>query len=231
MSTEQAGTHPGLARPTSRWWSWLLWLLVGAALASPWVLSAGGSNAPVLWWASRAFGFVSYVALWVAMLTGVLLGARGVDQAVDPRVLLAMHEEWTLAGVAATAAHVLAVVMNEHAGIGLLGSLVPFASSSMTTAVGVGVVAFWASGMLAVSSWLRTRLSYAAWRAIHALAFGAFVLALVHSVAAGTDSGAPLAQWLYVASGSLLAGAIVIRLLTAMTGRPRRTAKPAGRAD
>lgn len=213
----RADLLPGRSRLAplgSRWLSWPLWLLVGVAVASPWLWSAAGSEAPVLWWAARAFGFVSYVALWVAMLSGVLVGAKGVDAAIDRKVLLEMHQQWTLAGVFATAAHVFAVVTNPHAGIGLVGSLVPFASPSMTGAVGVGVVALWAFALVAISSWLRTRLPYSGWRALHTLAFGAFVLALVHSVASGTDFGA-LVQWLYVASGSLLAGAIVVRLLVA----------------
>ena len=223
MSTEPLTGRPRLAPilPTSlprRLWS-PLWLLVVVALGSPWLLLAAGTDVPVLWWAARAFGFVSYVALWIAMLSGVLVGAKGIDGLIDRKVLLELHQQWTLSGVAATTVHVLAVVTNEHAGIGVVGALVPFASPIMTGAVGVGVVAFWAFALVAVSSWLRTRLSYAAWRAIHALAFGAFLLALVHAVTSGADSGEPLGQWLYVASGSLLAGAITVRLLVALASR------------
>jgi sulfoxide reductase heme-binding subunit YedZ len=228
MTTESLTERP---RPAPIWpkspprlVSQPLWLLVALALASPWILAAGGTEAPVLWWAARAFGFVSYVALWIAMLTGVLIGAKGIEGVIDRKVLFELHQQWTLSGVAATAVHVLAVVTNAHAGVGVVGALVPFASSTMTGAVGLGVVAFWAFTVVAASSWVRTRLSYGVWRGIHALAFGAFLLALVHSVASGTDSGAPLVQWLYVASGSLLAGAIATRLVIALAGRRHATA-------
>lgn len=197
-----------------------LWLVAGVAVASPWLLSSA-TEAPVLWWAARAFGFVAYIALWIAMLSGVLIGAKGVDGVIDRKVLLDMHQEWTLAAVLATAAHVLAVVTNPHAGVGFVGSLVPFASPSMTAAIGLGVIAFWMLALIAVSSWLRTRVPYAAWRAVHALAFGAFILALIHSAASGTDSATRIAQWLYVASGSILAGAVTLRVLFAVGGRAR----------
>lgn len=197
-----------------------LWLLAGIAVASPWLVSSS-SETPVLWWAARAFGFVGYVALWVAMLSGVLIGAKGVDGVIDRKVLLDIHQQWTLAAVLATAAHVLAVITNPHAGVGLVGSLVPFASPSMTAAIGLGVVAFWMLALVAVSSWLRTRVPYAAWRAVHALAFGAFILALIHSAASGTDSATRIAQWLYVSSGSIVAGAVTVRMLFAAGSHSR----------
>jgi len=227
MNTETMTERPRLAanppRSLPQLWSWPLWLLLGVALGSPWLAVAAGTEVPVLWWAARAFGFVSYVALWIAMLSGVLVGAKGIDGLIDRKVLLELHQQWTLSGVVATVAHLLAVVTNAHAGIGVMGALVPFASPSMTGAVGVGAVAFWAFGLMAATSWWRTRIPYTAWRAIHALAFGAFLLALIHSVASGTDSGAPLVRWLYVASGSLLAGAISVRLLVALGGRRHAT--------
>jgi hypothetical protein len=78
---------------------------------------------------------------------------------------------------------------------------VPFASERLTAPLALGVIAFCMIALVVVSSWWRTRVSYAAWRALHALAFGAFLLVLVHSVASGTDRGAVAARWLYVISG------------------------------
>jgi len=196
--------------------SWMILILAAFAGALPWLLQMGASDAPTLWWASRAFGFVSYLALWLAMITGVLISAHGLGGWMDRKTLVELHEQWTLAGVLATVVHVLAVVSNEHAGIGIIVAFVPFASERLTAAVGLGAIALWVFALVAASSWLRTRLPYLAWRAIHALAFGAFLLALAHSVASGTDSAAAPARWLHVVSGSVLAGAIVVRLSLAL---------------
>lgn len=211
MNAQQADKRPRVMPGGT----WLFWALVMAAATLPWLLHANGSDAPVLWWAARSFGFVSYIALWLAMLTGVLVGAKGLDNWLDRKTLLDLHQQWTLAGVLATVMHVLSVVTNGHAGIGITGALVPFASERLTAAVGFGVLAFWAFALVSVSSWFRTRMSYATWRLLHTLAFGAFLLALVHSVSSGTDSGAAIVRWLYMLSGSTLVGVIAGRVLLA----------------
>lgn len=205
----------------------LVWGVVMAVLASPWAFAAR-ADAPALWWASRAFGFVSYVALWLAMLTGVMLSTQRLPKRVDRKVLFELHQQWTLAAVAATALHVLAVVTHPEAGVGLLGALVPYASRELTGPIALGVFAMWGLGLLAVTSWLRSRIAPTTWRVIHASAFGAFLVALAHSVAAGTDSGQPVVQWLYATTGSALVLAIVVRIVSAVVARTAR--RPASRA-
>jgi predicted ferric reductase len=198
-------------------WQWAMWAAVACSAALPWLLEAAPGEAPALWWASRAFGFVSYLALWLAMLTGVLVSAQGLGGWLDRRRLVELHEQLTVAGVLATAVHVLAVVTNEHARIGPISALVPFASERLTASVALGTIAFWTFALVAGSSWMRTRLPHRFWRGVHALAFGAFLLALAHSVAAGSDSAATPARWLYVLSGSILSGAVVTRVAIAST--------------
>ncbi len=207
-----------------------VWAAVGAVLASPWVLAAGSSE-PVLWWAARAFGFVSYVALWLAMLTGVLLSTQRLPKRIDRKVLFELHQQWTLAAVVATALHVLALVTHPESGVGVTGALVPYASSQLTGPVALGVFAMWGLALLAVSSWLRSRISSTAWRIIHTTAFGAFLVALAHSVAAGTDTSAVAVQWLYVVTGTVLVGATAGRAVSAALGRGGRSVQRAeGRA-
>lgn len=190
-----------------------MWGIVGAVLASPWVFAAQ-VQAPALWWASRAFGFVSYLALWLSMLTGVMLSTQKLPKRFDRKVLFELHQQWTLAAVIATALHVLAVVTHPEAGVGVLGSLVPYASRQLTGPVALGVFAMWGLGVVAVSSWLRSRIKPTTWRVIHTLAFGAFLIALAHSIAAGTDTEAPAVQWMYALTGSVLVLAIVVRVVS-----------------
>jgi len=204
----------------------LVWGIVGAVLASPWAFAAR-ADAPALWWASRAFGFVSYVALWLAMLTGVLLSTQRLPKRIDRKVLFELHQQWTLAAVIATALHVLSVVTHPEAGVGILGATVPYASEQLTGAVALGVLAMWGLALLAVSSWLRSRIAPSTWRVIHASAFGAFLVALAHSVAAGTDSGQPVVQWLYALTGSALVLAIAVRVVSAVVARSGHRARPA----
>lgn len=206
-----------------------VWGFVALVLATPWLL-AGGTTVPTLWWATRAFGFVSYVALWLAMLTGVLLSTQRLPKRLDRKVLFELHQQWTLAAVIATALHVLAVVTHPDAGVGIVGALIPYAARELTGPIALGVFAFWGLALVAVSSWLRSRISSTAWRVIHTLAFGAFVVALAHSVTAGSDSAAPVVQWLYAVTGSVLAVFVALRVASALVSRSAASARRQGHA-
>ena len=219
-------TSPMIGRSALGRARWSVWLLAAAVGLLPWLLHVAASDEPVLWWASRAYGFVAYLALWFAMLTGVLTSAKGLHGWLGRKTLMELHEQTTLIGLFATGVHLLAVVTNEHAGIGPAAALLPFASPQLTAEVAVGTLAFWALLLVWASSAIRARLPYATWRTLHALALGAFLLAFAHSIAAGTDSVAAGPRWLYVTTGAILIGAVITRVLIAFGLRRRH--RPGG---
>jgi hypothetical protein len=51
---------------------------------------------------------------------------------------------------------------------------------------------------------------------VHASAFGTFVLALVHGLAAGNDTQSTLVRGMYVGTAAVLLGAVVYRMSSAM---------------
>jgi sulfoxide reductase heme-binding subunit YedZ len=59
---------------------------------------------------------------------------------------------------------------------------------------------------------LADRMRYGMWRASHYLAFPAYLLALLHGVTAGTDSGNVAAVTVYAVTASAVAGTIVWRV-------------------
>jgi DMSO/TMAO reductase YedYZ heme-binding membrane subunit len=86
------------------------------------------------------------------------------------------------------------------------------------------VFALWGLLLITVTSLLQRRLSHAAWRAVHGLAFGTMLLALVHSVVAGTDTGHPLVRALYAITAAVLVGTIAGRATVAALGSSRARA-------
>ena len=73
--------------------------------------------------------------------------------------------------------------------------------------------------MLAVSFRMRTVIGQRGWRRLHYASFGAFVLALCHALAAGTDLagiGGPILA--AVAGGPVLA-LVLVRILSPQTSR------------
>lgn len=192
-----------------------------AALAIPAIIAESRIDAPLLWWASRASGFVAYIAFWACMLFGALLSARGGDGLIDRKIASDLHQEWTIAALIATAVHIITVILNAHAHVPALAAVIPYASLSLRGAIALGTIGTWGLAVIAASSWLRARLAYNAWRVIHALSFGAFVLALAHSVTAGTDTSLPAARWLYAGTIGILTAGIGLRIAAALEGRRR----------
>jgi predicted ferric reductase len=179
----------------------------------PGFFAAWETDATLQWWAARSTGFFAYVAFAISMFTGLMISSRGLDGGITRKTVLEHHEQWTLAAVIATVAHVLVIVTDDYSSIDVVGALVPGASSELTAPTGAGTVALWVLAILVLSSWLRGYMSFLAWRVTHTVALGAFGLALVHGVTAGTDASAWPVQLLYLGTGSAVAAGTVFRFL------------------
>lgn len=208
-------------------------LLIGAlAMAGipPALDALAAPGVPLLWWAIRALGLLSYLALWLATLFGVLTGSRGAGGLLDPATITSLHRRWSMAAVATVGLHLALVVADPMSGVSAFGALVPLASERLTGPVALGTLSTWGLLLLAVST-STPALPRWVWRAIHATAFGTWLLALVHGVTAGTESDLPWVDALYLGTAAALVGALVQRLLLAMhdarsSTRPPGTSRP-----
>ena len=200
--------------------------LVGFALVRlmPSLFTLIDTEAPLQWWASRATGFLAYVALWLAMMLGLMISARGLDGVINRKVVLELHQQWTTAAALATVTHVALVVTDAYVDMSWQGAAVPGSSAYLPGAVALGTIGMWGTAVLALSGWLQRRMNYIAWRVLHASAFGTFVISLVHGIVAGTDSGSIGAQAMYAGTAALLTGAIVFRVLY-FPAKPSRAGK------
>lgn len=202
--------------------------LAGFALvrAMPLLFGLVETEAPLQWWASRSTGFVAYVGLWLSMMLGLMISARGLDGVINRKVVLELHQQWTMAAALMTVAHVALVVTDAYVDISWRGAAVPGSAAYLPGPVALGTIGMWGLGVLALSGWLQRRMNYIAWRVLHASAFGTFVMSLVHGVVSGTDSGSLSAQAMYAGTAALFVGAVVFRVLY-FPAKPSR----AGKAD
>lgn len=176
---------------------------------------------PLLWWAGRALGFLAYIALWLSMIFGSLVSSGGAGGMFSRKWVMDFHQEWTLAAVIATALHVLVLVTHNESHVTAWATIIPFASSRLSGEIALGTIAFLGLVVIVVSSWMRKRVPYGAWRALHALSFGVMMLALTHGITVGSDSGLPLVGWLYVATTGALTAVMVTRVGLALTSKAR----------
>jgi methionine sulfoxide reductase heme-binding subunit len=77
-----------------------------------------------------------------------------------------------------------------------------------------------------VTSLLRKRIGYRAWRATHWLAYGSWPVAIAHSLGMGTDRGSGWMLAIVVGCAVLVGLALIARLTDPGAGRPMPATAP-----
>jgi sulfoxide reductase heme-binding subunit YedZ len=187
------------------------------------LLATGQAGPSPLWYATRAAGVVALVLLTIT----VALGVAGVSRLSSPRwprvITAGLHKNISLLVVAFVVAHVLTTVLDSFVSISPAAAVVPFISSYRPFWLSLGTIAFDLILALVVTSLLRTRISYRAWRAVHWLAYASWPIALWHGLGTGTDARLPWLLALDALCVLLVAGGLMWRL-THLTPGPGRTA-------
>lgn len=140
----------------------------------------------LVWYLDRALGLVSYAALYLAMLTGVLYNAEGFG--VFQRAARRIHVETSVFAV---------IVMLGHALLGVADAWLVATGKSPAPDYGItyllGGVAVGAGALLvllvAVLGFVDARRFERPWSptAVHAFAYAGFGFATIHVAAVGTD--------------------------------------------
>ena len=185
----------------------------------------------ILWFATRGSGIVSIILFSAVACLG-LLGVARAQSTRWPRFLtVELHRNLALLSVAFLALHIVTAVLDPFTSLGIAAAIVPLASSYRPVAVALGVISVDLTLAVIVTSLLRERIGQRLWRAVHWAAYGAWPLAVVHTITAGSDA---FAIWLLavtalciVAVGACLGW----RLTAGGTNRSRLAAVAGGTAD
>lgn len=173
----------------------------------------------ILWFVSRGSGVVSLLLSTAVVCLGLLVVVRWSHPSW-PRFLTAeLHRRIALLSIIFVGLHVATAILDPFTSLGIVAAVVPLASSYRPLAVAFGVISVDLTLGVIVTSLLRDRLGHRAWRAVHWLAYGAWPLAVVHSVTAGSDAHAP---WLLALMGAcVLAVAASFAWRVTAEGTPR----------
>jgi predicted ferric reductase len=125
--------------------------------------------------------------------------------------------------------HALSLLGDPYMGYTLGQILTPFMAGSYKPQwLGLGQVALYSLAVVAFSFYVRNRLGIRTWRLIHSLSFALFLMALIHGLQSGSDSGYWWASTLYwVSAISVLVGSI-FRVAAVRIGRSREKAVATG---
>jgi predicted ferric reductase len=176
-----------------------------------------------LWYVSRAAGVTAYVALALATIWGLLLSTTVADTIVSRGRSLEAHRWLSAAALSLSVAHAVPLLGDRYISFDILDLVVPLLAPYRPTAVGLGIVGLYLALAVYGSFWARARLGNRAWRTIHVLSLPAFGLVTLHSLFAGTDSGAPWLRAIYLMAVLLVGMLTVVRLLGHAGPAERRT--------
>ena len=188
------------------------WLLVntpaGATIAQALALSAKTS-----WYFTRSAGTVAYLLLAGSTIWGLLLSTKLIKEAIPAALALAMHNILSWLAVGLTGLHALALLWDSYYSYSLADLTIPFIGPYRPGWVGLGILGFYLMFLTSLSFNLRKQLGQKRWRQLHYATFAVYLLATVHGVMAGTDSGNMGMQILYWGSGLMVLFLTNFRLL------------------
>jgi sulfoxide reductase heme-binding subunit YedZ len=172
----------------------------------------------LIWIIARSTGTAALVALTLSVLSGMALRSGALAWLSHNRGVRAVHDLTSLLWLPLAIAHVIALLLDPYAKVGLVDLLVPFRVSYGSFAIGLGTISLQLVAIVLLSTWLRASLTQQGWLAIHRLSYVAFVAAFAHGLLAGTDLAQPvLAALAWVVGAVLLI--VAFRRLTAAKRR------------
>lgn len=166
------------------------------------------------WYLTRATGTVAMLLLTASVVLGVLDVSRFSSPNWPRFVLDALHRNVSLLCLVFLLLHVVTTLLDGFAPISVVAALIPFTSSYRPFWLGLGAVSFDLVLALVITSAMRRRFGFSAWRATHWLAYACWPIALIHGLGTGSD----------VKSGWMLLVTIgcVLAVLTAVLTRTLR---------
>jgi predicted ferric reductase len=144
-------------------------------------------HGPGLWYVTRATGLVTVLLLTASVLLGLLTAGRFASERWPRFLTQGLHRNVSLLVLVFLALHVGSTVIDTYTSISLTAAFVPFASSYKAGWLSLGAVALDLLLALVVTSLVRDRLGYRAWRRLHWLAYACWPVAVAHGLGIGTD--------------------------------------------
>ena len=180
----------------------------------------------VPWFATRAAGLTAFVTLSLSMVLGLTMSSRSAPRIVSKLFVFEMHQFVSSISLVLIGVHAGALLFDSFIRFTTIDILVPFAASYERGWVGVGVAGGWLSLMTAISFWFKAQIGPRAWRKLHYATFGAYVLALIHGMTAGTDTTLAPVYFMYIASAGTVAALLTFRISKARARTTRAAARP-----
>lgn len=165
--------------------------------------------APHLFWiTSRAAGGAALILASASVAVGLMISSK--RKGSNKRDLRAIHEALSLTTLAMVAIHGVSLLGDAFLNPGLAGIAIPFVGPYRPLWTGIGIVSGYGLAVLGLSYYFRDRIGGARWRRVHRLTAVFWLLAIGHTIGAGSDAGE---LWFLAASGALVVPAALLLTL------------------
>ena len=167
------------------------------------ILAAGN----YAWYVARAGGLLAFVLLTASVVAGLLLSGKARLEGWPRFALEDVHRFLGLLAGSFILLHGGALLVDSYLPFSLGNLLIPGTAPYRPLEVAAGVVA--------VTNHYRKALPRRFWRRAHYLNFAVWLLALVHGITAGTDTGSAWAIALYLAAAAAVGGLTAAKIVPA----------------
>lgn len=168
-------------------------------------------NAMPLWLLARSAGITAYLLLTVVTAMGMMLSHNARSHHRPHPSRIRMHVALVVFTLAFTVMHIVVLVLDPYAKVGLLGALLPLGAGYRPVPVTLGLLALWSGLIAGASAALAGRLTGRLWLHLHRFAASAWLLAWLHAVLTGIDTAALVGM--YAATGLGILGLALWRYL------------------
>lgn len=184
------------------------------------MIAATAHGPSALWYATRGVGATTLVLLTAGVVLGIGESARWRPAGISRYAVAALHRSISVLALGLLIVHVATTLLDPFPPIGIVNAVVPFVSNYRPLWLGLGTVAADLIVALILTSLVRHRLGYRAWRGLHWLAYACWPVALLHGLGTGSDAAS---AWMIALTAGCV-GAVVLalggRLLTAQVRSP-----------
>ncbi|MGE5408567.1 MAG: hypothetical protein ACM3NV_08135 [Syntrophothermus sp.] len=162
----------------------------------------------LFWITSRAAGGAALILASASVGAGLMVSSRRKSN--SKRDLRAIHEALSLTTLAMVVLHGLALLGDSYLRPGLTGIAIPFAGTYRPLWTGLGIVSGYGLAVLGLTYYARDWVGAVRWRRLHRLTAVFWVLAIAHTIGAGSDAGE---IWFLAVSGALVVPAALLLAL------------------
>jgi methionine sulfoxide reductase heme-binding subunit len=171
-----------------------------------------------LWYATRASGYTALVLLSATVVVGLLTSMRQGTRDWPRFVVQSLHRNLSLLVVVFLLIHIATSILDPFAKLNVADAVIPFVAGYRPLWLGLGVVSCELLVAITVTSLVRHRLGWRAWRIVHMLAYVSWPVAVVHGIGTGTDTKSVWALLLVTGCVVVVIGALIWRLAAAGPG-------------